>query len=194
MRDVVGVVLAGGLSRRMGFDKARFELSGRPMAEWVAEAMQVFDRTVVVGRSYGPAGLEAIPDIRPGPLGPLSGIQTALAILRRPVVAVAVDQPLVRKETLLRLAERAEAGETAVCVDGMPQVTCAAYSSHCLDEATRCLEAGGSMQQLLDRVPWTRISRDVWSSWGEDGRSWFSMDTPDDVLVAEKRFRLNLLG
>ncbi len=194
MHTVVGVVLAGGRSTRMGSDKAGFELSGRPMAQWVADAMGIFDRVVMVGRSRGMAGLDAIPDLRSGPRGPLSGLHTALEVFRSPLVMVAVDQPLVRSETLRRLAEFAEADTTAVCIDGRPQVTCAAYSSRCLDEVTRRLEAGGSLQQLLDRAPWTRIAREVWSSWGEDGRSWFSMDTPDSVLEAERRFRINLLG
>ncbi|MCY4367946.1 MAG: molybdenum cofactor guanylyltransferase [bacterium] len=194
MRTVVGVVLAGGRSKRMGSDKASFELSGRPMVRWVADAMRGFDRVVMVGRQRGLAGLDAIPDLHAGARGPLSGLQTALEVFRSPLVVVAVDQPLVRPETLLRLAEYAAADETAVCIDGRPQVTCAAYSSRCVDEATRRLRAGGSLQHLLDEVPWTRIPRDGWRSWGEDGRSWFSMDTPDSVIAAERRFRINLLG
>ena len=178
----------------MGTDKARFELAGRPMARWVADAMGVFERVVMVGRRRGLAGMEAIPDLHAGARGPLSGLQTALEVFRSPLVVVAVDQPLVRPETLMRLADFAEAGETAVCIDGRPQVTCAAYSSRCLEEATRRLRSGGSLQHLLDGVPWTRIPRDVWSSWGEDGRSWFSMDAPDSVIEAERRFRINLLA
>ena len=194
MRGVVGIILAGGESRRMGSDKALVEVGGRPMAGWVAEAMAGFDRVVMVGRHRGIAGLEAIPDLQPGPAGPLSGIQTALAVFRRPLVAVAVDQPLVRSETLDRLAERAAVNETAVCIDERPQVTCAAYSPDCLDEADRVLRSGGSIQQMLRSVPWTRVDREVWSSWGEDGRSWFSMDSPEAIVTAERRFRVNLLG
>lgn len=194
MRGVVGVILAGGESRRMGRDKAVVDLAGRPMAEWVAGAMSVFDQVVMVGRRRGVAGLEAIPDLYPGPAGPLSGLQTALATFGRPIVAVAVDQPLVRAETLARLAERAADNRTAICMDERPQVTCAAYSPDCLDEANRMLEAGGSIQQMLRSVRWARIEREVWSSWGEDGRSWFSMDSPDDIITAERRFRIDLLG
>ena len=194
MRGVVGIILAGGESRRMGHDKALFEVGSRPMAEWVARAMSGFDQVVIVGRRRGIAGLEAIPDLHPGPVGPLSGLQTGLATFGCPVVAVAVDQPLVRAETLARLAEMAVAGQTAICVDERPQVTCAAYSPDCLDEANRMLAAGGSIQLMLRAVPWTRIEREVWSSWGEDGRSWFSMDSPDDIIEAERRFRIDLLG
>ncbi len=194
MHSVVGVILAGGRSTRMGFDKAGFELSGRPMAQWVADAMQDFSKVVMVGRSRGVADLDAIPDLRSGPRGPLSGLQTALEVFRSPLVMVAVDQPLARPATLRRLSEFARADRTAVCIDGKPQVTCAAYSTGCLEEATRLLEVGGSLQQLLDRTPWTRLTREVWSAWGEDGRSWYSMDTPDSVLQAERRFRIDLLG
>ena len=194
MRGVVGVILAGGESARMGTDKARFELHGRPMAEWVADAMTGFDKVVIVGRRRGLAGLEAVSDLHPRAAGPLSGLQTALTVFRSPLVLVAVDQPLVRAETLARLAERAMGNETVICVDGRPQVTCAAYATTCLDEANRQLRTGGSIQHMLKAVPWTGVGRDVWSSWGEDGRSWFSMDTPDTLIAAEQRFRLDLLG
>lgn len=194
MRGVVGVILAGGESTRMGTDKALFELHGRPMAGWVADAMTGFDQVVIVGRRGGIAGLEAVPDLHPRAAGPLSGLQTALTVFRSPVVVVAVDQPLVRPVTLARLAELAAGNETAICVDGRPQVTCAAYATTCLEEANRQLRTGGSIQHMLKSVPWTRVRREVWSMWGEDGRSWFSMDTPDALIAAEQRFRLNLLG
>ena len=194
MRGVVGIILAGGKSNRMGTDKARFEIRGRPMAEWVADAMGALDKVVMVGRRQGLAGVEAIPDLQPGAVGPLSGLQTALSVFRCPLVVVAVDQPLVRADTITRLAERAAANETTICIDEKPQVTCAAYAPTCLDGATRELRSGGSLQHMLKSVPWTPVERNVWSSWGEDGRSWFSMDEPGAIIAAEQRFRLNLLG
>ena len=194
MRGVVGIILAGGESTRMGTDKALFEMNGRTMAEWVADAMCVFETAGIVGRRRGLAGLDAIPDLRSAGTGPLSGLHTALSAFGRPLVVVAVDQPLVRSETLLRLAGLAAEGETAICIDDRPQVTCASYTPACLEEATRQLRSGGSIQQMLRSVLWTPIRREVWSRWGEDGRSWFSMDTPDSIITAEQRFRLNLLG
>lgn len=193
MGEVAGVALAGGESARMGRDKAAARVGGKPMAEWVAEALRsVFDRTAAVGRKDSLAGLEAIPDAPAGGRGPLRGVVTALRLLDCPVVAVAVDQPLVRPETLRRLAEAAADAGTAVCVDVKPQVTCAAYSPDCLPEAERILAEGGSLQNLLRAVPWRRLEKETWSRWGEDGRSWFSMDDEEAIITAENRFRLDL--
>ena len=191
---MVGIVLAGGASRRMGADKAQLEVAGRSMAEWAAAAMEGLGEVVMVGRRRGEARLDALPDLRSRAKGPLSGLYTALEVFRRPLVATAVDQPLVRAETISRLAGLAAEGRTAVCVDRKPQVTCAAYSADCLEEAARQAEAGGSIQQMLRSIPWTRIEPEVWRSWGEDGRSWYSMDSPHDIIAAEQRFRLDLLG
>ena len=32
------------------------------------------------------------------------------------------------------------------------------------------------------------IAADVWQTWGEDGRSWFSADTPEDIETGLGRF------
>ena len=63
----VGVVFAGGFSSRMGTDKALVEVSGRPMIEWVADALSaVCDSVVVAGREGHLAGYRCIPDAWPG--------------------------------------------------------------------------------------------------------------------------------
>ena len=165
------------------------------MAQWVANAMNsVFATTVVIGRDTPLAGLEPIPDHGDPHRGPLSGLVSGLVALDRPFVMVAVDQPLVRPQTLEQLASLAASGQTAVCIDEVPQVTCAGYSPSLTGAAQAYLEAGSSIWRLLEESSILRIERDEWSSWGEDGRSWFSMDTQDDIVEAERRFRLNLLG
>jgi molybdopterin-guanine dinucleotide biosynthesis protein A len=194
MKRVMGAVLAGGRSSRMGQDKAMVTVGGRTMAQSVAEAMNsVFETTVVVGRSEPLAGLVPIPDRYPPHLGPLAGLASALEDLDAPIVLVAVDQPLIRIETLRELAEQAAAGETAVCLDEAPQVTCASYSPEIIDAARRHLDRGGSIRTLLSDVDHRPIDPAEWGRWGEDGRSWYSMDSQDSIVEAEQRFRLNLL-
>ncbi len=190
----MGIMLAGGASRRMGEDKALVAVGGRPMARWVATALgEVCRRTAAIGRSGTLEGIEAIPDVGDPRRGPLSGLVTALATFSSPILLVGVDQPLVRVETLRALANLAADGQTAVCIDEVEQVTCAAYQADLLSAARAHLESGGSVRTLLASQPHTRIDPDEWRGWGEDGRSWFSMDDRSAIVEAERRFRVSLL-
>jgi molybdopterin-guanine dinucleotide biosynthesis protein A len=181
----VGVVFAGGFSSRMGTDKALVEVSGRPMIEWVADALSaVCDSVVVAGREGHLAGYRCIPDAWPGVHGPLAGLTTALG-LDEQVIAIGVDQPFVRVDTLRRLAV---GPGTVVPFDRQRQVTCAAYAASLRVEAEREAESGGSIQSLLDRLPHRRVDEPEWRSWGEDGRSWFSVDSPEDLAEGLTRW------
>jgi hypothetical protein len=54
--------------------------------------------------------------------------------------------------------------------------------------ATEELAGGGSIQSALDRAAFDPVVEDVWRSWGEDGRSWFSADTPEAIDEGLRRF------
>lgn len=190
----MGVILAGGSSRRMGVDKALFPLAGRPMVRWVADAMQPeLSDVVVVGREGGLGGLASLPDEGRGRRGPLAGLVTALRSFGRPVLLVAVDQPLLRIETVRRLAATGSMHEALVPYDrGVAQVTCARYPIEWLEEAARLDQTGGAIKHLIAGCEHLAVAEDEWSHWGEDGRSWFSIDTEDAILEAERRFRVDL--
>lgn len=75
--DILGVVLAGGQSRRFGQDKAIAPLNGRPLiAQVVSRAMPQVVALAISGRDYG-LGLPVIPDIMASE-GPLTGILSAM--------------------------------------------------------------------------------------------------------------------
>jgi molybdenum cofactor guanylyltransferase len=97
----VGVVLAGGRGRRLGGDKAIVELEGRPLIQYVLEALhEVCDDVAVVAKRdtllpalAGTADLWIEPD---EPRHPLTGVAHALQMAAgRSVLAVAVDLPLI---------------------------------------------------------------------------------------------------
>ncbi len=189
--DVLGVILAGGGSTRMGRDKALLEVAGKPMVEWVAGALAASATEVmIIGRSGGEGGLAAVPDDRPARRGPLAGLATALRRAgARPVLLVAVDQPWVRSSTLGALLDLAGPVHAVVPIDGgARQVTCGVYPAAWAGRAAAEDEAGGSIQSLLDELPFRRVEVDEWSGWGEDGRSWFSVDTPGALEAGLQRF------
>ena len=185
---LLGAVLAGGRSLRMGVDKADVVVAGSSLLERVASALgEVADRVVVLGKPR--EGYESWPDQTPGP-GPLAGLATALARMTEDrALVVAVDNAFVRPETLRRLVS-IDSDLPVVPVDdeGMRQVTCAVFPKQVAAQALEEAEAGGSVQTLLDRVSFLPVTPDQWGGWGEDGRSWFSVDTPHALEKGIERF------
>ena len=184
MSDVPLVaVLAGGAAKRMGADKATVDVAGRTMLEHVLTACRDAElEAVVVVRN------DALPDLRRPHTGPLAGIEAALLEAKgRPIIAIAVDHPWVRPETLLALAT---ATTTAVPLDDARlQVTCARYEAACLAPATAILDVGPApVRTLFAHVEHVQVDETGWQAWGEDGRSWFSADTPEALAAGLDRF------
>jgi molybdopterin-guanine dinucleotide biosynthesis protein A len=177
----------------MGVDKATVEIEGRSMLDRVAASVGlVVDRLVVAGRPASTDGRQGLSDPRPGRAGPLAGLVAALLeannVGAEAVILVAVDQPFVRPETLGRLIDSYADRAVVPMADGIRQVTCAVYPPDWEAEAMKEMEAGGSIQSLLNRMPCTEVSPEEWTGWGEDGRSWFSIDDAAALAVALSRY------
>jgi molybdopterin-guanine dinucleotide biosynthesis protein A len=179
----------------MGRDKALVEIAGETMVERVAAALgPITDILLVAGRDGTLGGLEAIPDQVEGAAGPLAGVAAAMGAALAGggplavVLAVAVDHPFVRQETLQQLVFQFE-GRAVVPIDNdVRQVTCAVYPASWAAATRHELEAEGSLQSLLDRMPHRLVTPDEWAGWGEDGRSWFSVDDEPSLADGLARF------
>lgn len=185
---LIGVVLAGGASRRMGTDKALVEVAGVPMISRVAAALEqvVGGGILVSGREGRMLGYECVPDRQPGFSGPLVGVATVMerAEPSQALVVVGVDHPFVRGQTLRSLAARFDGERVVVPVaDDVRQVTVAIYPASLAGQSQATLEEGGSLQTLLDAVPVDEVAEADWREWGEDGRSWFGADTVEAVAT-----------
>ena len=107
---ITGVILAGGLGRRMGgIDKGLQELRGRPLAVWVVErlAPQVDELLINAnqnGERYAAFGHRVVPDQIPDFAGPLAGLHAALSAAAHPLVATApCDSPFLPADLVSRL-------------------------------------------------------------------------------------------
>ncbi|HSJ27763.1 MAG TPA: hypothetical protein VLB67_06085 [Acidimicrobiia bacterium] len=101
---------------------------------------------------------------------------------------MAVDQPWVRPDTLDRLVAIGGPLPVVPVDGGVRQTTCATYPADALGDIDDELAGGGSIQSLLDRVAFRPVVHDEWSTWGEDGRSWFSADSVSDLEDGLRRF------
>lgn len=171
----------------MGRDKSMVEVGGRPMVEWVALALgRVCDQTVVSGGAPG-MGVETLPDSGAGRRGPLAGLVTMLDRFPGETLAVVgVDQPWVRSETIATLASLSDELPVVPVDGGVRQTTCAVYPPVVSAVAAEELDGGGSLQSLLDITSFTPVVD--WPSWREDGRSWYSVDTPEALTEGLDRF------
>lgn len=172
----------------MGRDKADVLVGGVSMLDRVAEALaSLVDRVVVLGADR--EGWESWPDSVHSQ-GPLAGVATALSrTTARHVLVVAVDHAFVRSVTLSMILEQGD-GLPVVPVDdsGVRQVTCALYPASIAAEAAEEAAVGGTIQTLLDRVSFLPVTPAEWRSWGEDGRSWFSVDDEDALASGLRLF------
>lgn len=122
------VVQAGGLSSRMGCDKARMPFCGRPLIERVLERLALIGSELVVTTSrpdelsyleectFGGMVPRVVMDVD-GPAGAMRGIASSLIAARLPLVAiVACDMPFVSPELIDALAHRVDADALDVCV------------------------------------------------------------------------------
>ncbi len=170
----------------MGRDKALVELAGRPLIELVAAAIDSAGLDVVVaGPPRDGVDLPVVPDA-PGS-GPVAGVLGALdALPGHDLLVVAVDQPLLRPDTVLELL--ATPGSVVAPLDGgVPQVTCAVYRPDVAATARTVLaSARPSLRAVIDNAGATLVAEGVWRSWGEDGRSWASVDTEADLAEMER--------
>ncbi len=106
LSHVEGAILVGGLSSRMGSDKATLEYKGVPLVRRVADALlQCVERVRLVARpGEAPAlGLEVIEDRR-AERAPLIGVHAALAACEvSGVLVAACDLPDIEPRLLLAL-------------------------------------------------------------------------------------------
>lgn len=107
---ITGVVLAGGLGRRMGgVDKGLQLLNGRPLVRYVINrlAPQVDELLINAnqnGERYASFGHRVVPDQIPDFAGPLAGLHAALSAAAYPLVATApCDSPFLPADLVFRL-------------------------------------------------------------------------------------------
>jgi molybdopterin-guanine dinucleotide biosynthesis protein A len=193
LAPTVGVLLAGGASRRMGSDKSSLLFGERPMALRPAEALgQLTDTLVQIGGEAVPGlGWTVLEDLRPG-LGPAAGLETALASFPGAAVVICgVDLPFVSAALLRHALERLD-GRVAAAprFEGRWHALAAAYSPALLPALTSWLDAGRrDLQGLLDEVGAVAIEGRELERFGDPAVLLANVNTPAELRAAEARLR-----
>lgn len=186
----IGVVLAGGLGRRIGGDKAMVTVGGRPLLSFAIAALREAlgsSPVAVVAKAETvlaapPAGVEVWiePD---APRHPVTGLVCALERAQgRDVLVLAVDLPLVTASVLHALVEAAAAAPEAVVVaaraGGRVQPLCAIYRASAL-RGLRAARPGASLSSIIEEVG-------VFEMGVEDADALLNVNTGEDARRAER--------
>lgn len=144
-----GFILVGGMSTRMGQNKALLRWQNQTLFESIAARVREAAGSVaLVGKldSDTTASFECISDMRTG-LGPLAGIEAALMSGRgQSNLILACDLPFIKTASLKLLLKAAEDRQSKCIVaqdeNGRVHPLCGVYRSDCLPVVSRALDTG----------------------------------------------------
>ncbi len=192
MKDVTGVLLAGGKSRRMGLDKRFLKLGGETL---LRRALSVYERLfpeilVVVAEpvpELGDIGHQIVTDLIPN-CATLGGLYTGLSVAHNPrIFAAACDMPFLNPAVIGHLLE---CGDDDVV---MPQLATglqpmhAVYSKACLPYFQQMIAMNNlSIQTVLENheLRIRLVPEEVLRTFDAQLLSFLNLNTPEDAELA----------
>jgi molybdopterin-guanine dinucleotide biosynthesis protein A len=198
MTGCFGVILAGGLARRMGgVDKALIELGGAPLLAHVARRLEPQCAGVVLNANGDPArfarfDLPVVADDVEGFAGPMAGVLAGLdhVAAARPdvpfAVSVPADTPFIPRDLVARLASaRAATGaEIAVACSGAKIHHAVALWPVALRGALRHALVADDIRKVSAFIARHRSAVAFWRS--EPYDPFFNVNCPEDLGRAEE--------
>lgn len=207
MPEILGVILAGGLSSRMGGgDKSLLELGGRPLLSHVLERLKPQIPRIGLNANgdearFAEFGLPVFGDSVTGFAGPLAGVLAgmdwAAALGVGQIVTVAADTPFFPRDLVSRLEEAAQSEHTPLAMAVTPDPkrgtarhpTFGLWSVDLRNELRAAINAG-----VRKVVEWTNpvgCAQCMFHASPFD--PFFNVNTPEDLIVAGQmigKFRL----
>ncbi|HCO62891.1 MAG TPA: hypothetical protein DIT49_05795 [Clostridiales bacterium] len=187
-QQVTVQIMLGGLSRRMGRDKALVELGGKTLLERAISRWQGYGAGIQLSvgaaerRVLAPNGIPAIPDVYPE-RGPLAGVHAGLRACPTPLLlVVGVDSPYHTYAQADALLEAIGTADAAVyTLEGVRQPLFGLYHQRCMSPAeTLLLNGDNRMASLLDWVHTVELDT-------QEADTFRSLATPDDLAQAQRQ-------
>jgi len=191
-REITGVILAGGRSRRMGADKAFLALGGEPvLAQLVRRLAPLCSGGVTVVRRED----QDLPDLPEGTRvevdlvadhGALGGLYTGLTLARTPAIFLAAcDMPLLSAKLVAWLRDLPSNADVIVPVRNQRlEPLHALYGTGCLAPIKAALDAGElRMDAWFGSLQVERVEERRWRQQHPSGHSLLNVNRAEDFEV-----------
>lgn len=189
---LAAMLLTGGASRRMGFDKATMVVEGEMCALRTARLLGGIAQ-IVIEIGPGWTGLTVTREEPPG-RGPLAAVAAGVEMLGGlghlgPALVVACDLPRINREMLTLLSEWPGDRSVIPVVEGRRQPLCARWSAVDLARSIALVAAGeSSLRSCPDPETAELIDESGWGAAG-DASVLSDADCPDDLDRLGVRWR-----
>jgi molybdopterin-guanine dinucleotide biosynthesis protein A len=203
-RNHAGVILAGGLGRRMGGgDKPLLTVGGKTMLAHVIERLRPQVEKMVLNANGDPArfsayGLPVVPDTVEGFAGPLAGLHAGMRWSQanmpeaRFIVSVAADTPFFPTDLVARLSACSGEDEGAIALAASGAGTHPVFGLWPValaDDLEQFLQSGESGKILAFADRYIRLNvpfDDLVLPNGHTVDPFFNVNTPEDAARAEE--------
>ena len=184
------VILTGGESKRMGSDKARVVLSGKPMLEHITAQLEPLfsDILLSVRTERGDVSYPQILDDTEA-RAPMVGIKSALERVHTAwIFVIACDMPWVSTRLIQHLAAlRSQHDAVVPEAFDRPQPLFGFYHKNCLPQMEERIKQGQrSMMRLLDDLDSYVLGEQQVKAIDPTLRSLVSLNSMNDVKKAER--------
>lgn len=146
-RQITGIILAGGKSKRMGYDKAFAIYDGKSFIQCIMETLQPFVNEIIIvsnNPSYDQFNQRRVNDIIED-AGPLAGLHSGLHHSNtEDNLVLSCDVPLINDALLLKLIEEASDEEDVVQISsqGKTNPLIALYKKRNTETCLKALKSG----------------------------------------------------
>ena len=190
---IIGAIIAGGLSSRMGGrEKAFLELDSKPVILHVIEQFEPQVDQLVINANGEPArfsefGLEVVPDVLTSLTTPLAGLHAALRFTKSVeadvLMTVPSDTPFLPFNLAVKLLENTMVSGAAIAASGgQEHYIIGAWKTELLD----ALESAIAKDNLFRVKDWAhRVSAQKVEWPVEPYDPFFNVNTPEDLLRAQ---------
>jgi len=185
-KNITGIILSGGKSRRMGTDKGFLSFNGKLFTQASIDALKPLVSEIIIvsnNADYDVFGLKRIEDIMDN-AGPLAGIYSGLNHSKTEcIIALSCDIPLITSGILKRLIEGTDDASEVIQIEsnGKSMPLIALYKKSCKDVFYKLLQKGERrLQFAVNQCQVKNITLD-----SESARLTMNINTPEELKVIE---------